>query len=209
MREIVKTYGEPQGKWIDYIKKNANMIKHVSCSNLEKSVCFQYCYGSHWWLGTGSPQERPLFGVDQLDDGLSSGCLAWQYSVVFNRKCSTGTEYWLVVYLPSEKYESQLGWWNSQFPIYGKIFKKCSKPPTRCSTATEYQNMIYRISEYDLPIKKSALGSHVPLKLRESLNISDSQTVAARETHRFHVCQNCQLHRFEAKNRAKARGKTW
>ena len=68
--------------------------------------------------------------------------------------------------------------------------------------STEYQNMIF-------PSKKSALGSHVPLKLRESLNISDSQTVAARETHRFHVCQNCQLHRFEAKNRAKARGKTW
>ena len=34
---------------------------------------------------------------------------------------------------PSEKYESQLGWWHFHtFPIYGK-YKSCSKPPTRYS----------------------------------------------------------------------------
>ena len=37
---------------------------------------------------------------------------------------------WWYTY-PSEKYESQLGWWHSQ--LNGTI-KKCSKPPTRTSS---------------------------------------------------------------------------
>ena len=134
--------------------------KDVSCSNLEKSVCFQYCYGSHWWLGTG---------VDQLDDGLSSGCLAWQYSVMFNRTCSTGTEYWLVVYLLLWKIWKSIGMMKFPIPniyiiyIYGKI----KNGPKHQPDVVLLQNMIF-------PSKKSALGK-CPMT-SGCLNISDSQT---------------------------------
>ena len=41
---------------------------------------------------------------------------------------------WWLTY-PSEKYESQLGWW---FPIYGK----CSKPPTRYIHTCTYNRVL-------------------------------------------------------------------
>ena len=47
-----------------------------------------------------------------------------KYGLV-NRYSSTITGWWFEI---SEKYESQLGWWHSQY-----IQKTCSKPPTRSS----------------------------------------------------------------------------
>ena len=61
----------------------------------------------------------------------SSGCMTapQKNSGKWNIFWSAVIYDWLVVEpYPSEKYESQLGWWNSQ--LNGKI-KSCSKPPTR------------------------------------------------------------------------------
>ena len=79
-----------------------------------KSSVSWSCHGRHgwdcwWWLGSPAIlYQWPLWIFTSL-------------YIIYIR--------WLVVEpYPSEKYESQLGWWHSQYCIWKNA--KCSKPPT-------------------------------------------------------------------------------
>ena len=55
---------------------------------------------------------------------------------------------------PSEKNESQLGWWNSQY--MGKS-NWCSKPPTRCAYSWLFPEIFFRPIGDDFPCKASSM----------------------------------------------------
>ena len=66
-----------------------------------------------WW-----PPQSPIFSLPTLS--------LWKNTFKTFPPLEVVWHIWVVSFNPSEKYESQLGWWNSQY-----MEKTCSKPPTK------------------------------------------------------------------------------
>ena len=68
-------------------------------------------------LLTDQAATYPATLPDRISEGWrSNGGNSWKFNIAFLNLIQCVSGWWLTY--PSEKYESQLGWW---FPIYGKI----------------------------------------------------------------------------------------
>ena len=89
-----------------------------------------HIFGLHFQLWTPDTSGKPSLFHDSCATGCWNDGICWQYADSYTsakttqKNCHIKSGWWF----EPEKYESQLGWWNSQ---YMESPKNGSKPPTR------------------------------------------------------------------------------
>ena len=129
------------------LSKMAIDFVELPCFYLLKMLVFQFAMSTltggysdqHQWR-RGSTSLQPLWAQPGKE---LQRCAAFTTSHV-SPKLATIPGWWYTY--PSEKHESQLGWWHSIY-IYIYIYilwknKKCSKPPTRF-TCPKFQRRLW------------------------------------------------------------------
>ena len=117
----------PPNHQIEHDQANSVYLKHC-LQTLNGCGCWllKMSWNHPWFLARRVAwiarhfQRTPL-DIDGVHKGWREGC---SKSLFRPSKVLTLSGWWYTY--PSEKYESQLGWWHSQYMEN----KKCSKPPT-------------------------------------------------------------------------------